>query len=304
MLLALVPPSTGTLFTQSFTPTCSPTAALGPFRTNKVFTPTQTKTALLGPKNLFKLLTATQNRTGLLNKATAHGGFVATLSSSGAFSKGLLYARQFAATLFGGSGGGSPAIDDTYSETNRSNSKLINPPVTVAFGQTFTSSGGTLVQVRFYLFNTGSTTGNATVSLYALSGGLPTGSALATSDPFDTSTLTGFPAQAIDFAFSGVNQYSMVAATSYAIVINFAGANLNVEVDDTSPKQGSLPRSVSLAGSGNCHLKISLPRCSQVVAADLSWTIPTVKLIRVEFSPSLASVTMILDRRLYQVAEL
>jgi hypothetical protein len=235
MLLALVPPSTGTLFTQSFTPTCSPTAALGPFRTNKVFTPTQTKTALLGPKNLFKLLTATQNRTGLLNKATAHGGFVATLSSSGAFSKGLLYARQFAATLFGGSGGGSPAIDDTYSETNRSNSKLINPPVTVAFGQTFTSSGGTLVQVRFYLFNTGSTTGNATVSLYALSGGLPTGSALATSDPFDTSTLTGFPAQAIDFAFSGVNQYSMVAATSYAIVINFAGANLNVEVDDTSP---------------------------------------------------------------------
>jgi hypothetical protein len=99
MVLALVPPSTGTTFTQSFTPTCSPTAALGPFRTNKLFTPTQTKSALLGPKNLFKLLTATQNRTGLLNKATAHGSFVANLSSSGAFAKGLLYARQFAATF-------------------------------------------------------------------------------------------------------------------------------------------------------------------------------------------------------------
>lgn len=78
------------VFTQNFTPTCSPTAALGPKRTSK-------------------LLTATKSSSGFLNRATAHGGFVATLSSSGAFAAARKYLRNFAATLFPASGSSFPS---------------------------------------------------------------------------------------------------------------------------------------------------------------------------------------------------
>lgn len=75
--------------------------------------------------------------------------------------------------------------------------------------------------VMFRLKKEGSPTGNAHAVLYVMSGtygvdGLPTGSALATSDDFDVSTLTDSVVW-YDFTFTGEQQYQMQADTYYCI---------------------------------------------------------------------------------------
>lgn len=54
-----------------------------------------------GPTTYPVALTATFTPTATVRKLTSQGGFVATLSLAGNFAKGLLYLRNFAATLFG-----------------------------------------------------------------------------------------------------------------------------------------------------------------------------------------------------------
>ncbi len=108
---------------------------------------------------------------------------------------------------------------DNYSENNQdSTGSLINAD---KLAQSFTSTGGTLQTVKFYLKKSGSPTGNATAKLYTHSGtfgssGVPTGAALATSDNFDVATLTG-SFQLITFTFTGAQQYSMTNGTNYVV---------------------------------------------------------------------------------------
>jgi hypothetical protein len=135
-------------------------------------------------------------------------------------------------------------------------------------GQSFDSgAGGDLNACRFYLFKEGSPTGNSHVRLYAHTGTFgtssePTGSALATSDNFDVTTLTGTP-QLIEFTFS--TPYEMSASTKYVLVHVYTesgGLTQNVHIgrDASSPTH-----------SGNaviCH-DISSPSWTPLDGQDL-----------------------------------
>lgn len=90
-------------------------------------------------------------------------------------------------------------------------------------GQSFTvSTLHNITSCEFYLRKSGAATGLAHAVLYAHTGtygtnGKPTGSALATSDDFDVSTLTTSD-QLITFTFNSSQQYTMAADTYYCIV--------------------------------------------------------------------------------------
>jgi len=120
-------------------------------------------------------------------------------------------------------------IDDSFTTTPDNNDNLYS--VQPRVGQSFISGGGTLEQAVFQLVKfSGSPTGNAVATLYAATGlfgtaqNLPTGSALATSDNFDVSTLTG-SLQDITFTFTGANRYAMVAGTNYFIAVEYSGGD-------------------------------------------------------------------------------
>ena len=113
---------------------------------------------------------------------------------------------------------------DSYSEN------LVNDYTKVVYslfnyvGTRFTNiNPSTLSSARFYLKKVGVISGNAVVKIFALSGGLPIGSALATSDNFDVSILTT-TAQLITFNFSGVNQI-VLTSQQYAVVIYYTGGS-------------------------------------------------------------------------------
>ncbi len=127
--------------------------------------------------------------------------------------------------------GKSPSIVDSYSETNKNEDldDLQGIGVTKA-GQAFTTTQGTLDSCKFFLTRSGTCTGNITASLYAMTGNygttaIPTGSALATSDPIDASTISNSIYQLITFTFSGANRYSMVA-THYIISVEYSGGGI------------------------------------------------------------------------------
>jgi len=101
-----------------------------------------------------------------------------------------------------------------------------------ALGQSFNATQTIeLTAVQFYLMKTGLPTGNAHAVLYAHNGvfgtsSLPTGAALATSDNFDVSTLTG-ALQLINFTFSGANIYELQAGTQYVIAYQNPAAGID-----------------------------------------------------------------------------
>ena len=125
------------------------------------------------------------------------------------------------------SGGGIAS----YGETNYNTYYQIDAtnPDTYLMGEVFNNIvADTLNGCKFYLFKSGTPTGNIHAALYAVTGtygsdAALTGSALATSDAFDVSTLTGSP-QLISFSFSG---YSLAANTNYAIVVDTTGSTSN-----------------------------------------------------------------------------
>jgi len=93
-------------------------------------------------------------------------------------------------------------------------------------------------QVSVRLWKVGSPTGNAVIKIYAHTGtygsGTPTGSALATSDNLDVSTIAGSSTQ-YDIAFSGANQIRLDANTKYFWIVEFTGGDgsnhINIEND-------------------------------------------------------------------------
>jgi hypothetical protein len=118
-------------------------------------------------------------------------------------------------------------LNDSYSETNANSSVILmgqsgGLTAWYAGGQAFSSIGGKLSQVKFYLHKTGTPTGNLFAKLYAMSGtfgstGIPTGPMLAKSNAINVATLTG-SAQLIAFTFSGAQQYLMTNGTHYVII--------------------------------------------------------------------------------------
>jgi len=97
---------------------------------------------------------------------------------------------------FDSSGGGSPAVVDSLAETGFAwDGHAVYGVNYTKMGQAFTpSSSGNLTSAQFYFYNDGLLTGTAVARLFAISGtygtdAKPTGSALATSDNFDVSTI-------------------------------------------------------------------------------------------------------------------
>lgn len=111
--------------------------------------------------------------------------------------------------------------------------------------QSFTGDGSIISAAIFSIDKTGSPVGDIRAKVYAHSGtygtdSLPTGTALATSDPFPAASLTGSFAP-ISFAFSGVNKILLEAGVYYCLVVEFTyvsgggGAFVNVGADVSSP---------------------------------------------------------------------
>lgn len=93
-------------------------------------------------------------------------------------------------------------------------------------GQSFTATASVaLTNAYFLLSQIGSPTGNAVAKLYAHSGtfgtsSVPTGTALATSDNLDVSTITGSAAL---YTFTFSTPYTLTAGTNYVITIEYGG---------------------------------------------------------------------------------
>jgi hypothetical protein len=134
---------------------------------------------------------------------------------------------------------------DSYPESNYSaDDVFVNVSFGKTRGQTFASNGEKITAVKFYLKKSGSPTGNAVVKIYAHTGvfgatGKPTGSALATSDNFDVSTL-GTSYGLVTFTFSGANQYQTSTGIKYVAVMEYSSPVNFVYIgsDNTSPSHG------------------------------------------------------------------
>lgn len=128
------------------------------------------------------------------------------------------------------------AVSDSFSETNQDATAALGNGTVTGKAQTFTATHGELERATFYLSKTLSPTGNAVAKLYATSGNLPTGAALATSGNLDVSTLTG-TLTLVNLSFT--DQFEMVVGTTYAIVLEYSGGDasnyVNVGVDATAP---------------------------------------------------------------------
>ena len=131
---------------------------------------------------------------------------------------------------------------DSYSETNQSATFQIFG-TTDGAGQSFLGNGGTLSKAKFYIRWTGAqSTETLNAKIFAHTGtygtsSAPTGAALATSDNFDSSSLTS-SFQLIELNFSGANKISLTNGTPYVVRIDSATVPANgfdVGVDSTSP---------------------------------------------------------------------
>ena len=131
---------------------------------------------------------------------------------------------------------------DSYSETNQNayGNVWASYP---GEGQSFTAIAGKLGSCKFYCKKNGSPTGNIWAELYAHAGtygtsSVPTGSALATSNTIDISTLsTSYTL--VKFSFTGANLYKLVNGTKYCIAVRYTGGDeynsLYAGFDNTSP---------------------------------------------------------------------
>lgn len=129
------------------------------------------------------------------------------------------------------------ALIDSYSKDYQNTYSYIYGDNYYGHGCSFTNVNlCNLNSVIFYLAKFGYPTGNAVAKIYAHSGtygasSLPTGSALAVSEPFDVSALTS-SYQLITFNFTGVNRIALSAATYYCVTIEYTGgdASNNIRV--------------------------------------------------------------------------
>lgn len=159
-----------------------------------------------------------------------------------------VYARYFSSQTSGGANGilytnvlegsaGTEFIADSYDEANQDGFFVLpgNSDDTSRAAQSFTAKGGTLDRASFYLAKEGSPTGTMVAKLYAHSGtfgsgGVPTGSPLATSDTLDISALTTDFAM-VEFPFSGANQIQLAEGTHYCISFEYGAGNASNRPD-------------------------------------------------------------------------
>lgn len=138
---------------------------------------------------------------------------------------------------------GAGIVADSYSESNQSNYQSLRGDGNIVAGQVFTpTSSGTLYTCKFYLTKVGSPTGNAYAKIWSLTGAVgakvPTGTALATSDALDISTVTG-SYTLITLSFTGDNQISLTSGATYGISLTSDNGTstdcIRMGVDSSAP---------------------------------------------------------------------
>lgn len=133
---------------------------------------------------------------------------------------------------------------ESYDNTNYDANTTAYSANRQCVGQSFTvTTTCTLESVAFYIGRTNNTmSGNITVYVYAHTGtmgtsSVPTGSALATSDTKDISTIS-YSYNKDTFTFSGANKITLTAG-NYCAVISYPGGDathyMNVAYDNSSP---------------------------------------------------------------------
>lgn len=128
------------------------------------------------------------------------------------------------------------AVIDSYSEANSDVASGFEK-----MGQSFTGNGNSIGKVKWYVASvSGSPSGNCYAAIYAHSGtfgtsSVPTGSALATSNSVDMSTISS--GSLVSFTFA--TPYGTTNGTKYVVTLEFSsydsGNTLSVGVDFTSP---------------------------------------------------------------------
>lgn len=119
---------------------------------------------------------------------------------------------------------------DSYSQSNVNTNGFVRDDVYPRYGQSFTASSGVLNSAKFWVKRVGSPTGNLICNIYAHTGtfgtstGKPTGSALATSDGIDISTIST-TAALVTFTFTGANKISLSGGTNYCVVLERSGGS-------------------------------------------------------------------------------
>lgn len=119
---------------------------------------------------------------------------------------------------------------DSYSESNGGTNGSVRDDLYLRWGQSFTATAGVLDSAKFSIKRVGSPTGNLVATIYAHTGtygtntGKPTGSAIATSDPIDVSTISTTQAL-VTFTFTGANKITLVDATKYCVVLERSGGS-------------------------------------------------------------------------------
>lgn len=139
-------------------------------------------------------------------------------------------------------------IIDSYIESNRSSALNIYEGGSFAYvGQSFSvSTEAKVSKATAYLKKNNNPTGNVTAYLYAHSGtygssSVPTGSPIATSRPYDVSTLPS-DYELIDFDFP--TRPTLSASTNYCLVLSVGGGSTSATnrplwgSDNSSPTHG------------------------------------------------------------------
>ena len=138
------------------------------------------------------------------------------------------------------------------------------------FGQSFSNtSASVLNSCRFKLQKSASPTGYIYVNIYAHTGtygttGLPTGSALATSDGVDASTIST-TATEYTFTFSGTNKINLSASTYYCLVAFYTGGSSTNKIRIYFYSSGTInihPGIAFYSANGSTWTKISTPAYS------------------------------------------
>ena len=126
------------------------------------------------------------------------------------------------------------------------NSNLYTGDV-ISFAQSFVGDGKTLDLMGFHATGGAGKTGTVVAKLYLASGGKPTGSVLATSDPLNAVDLPIFSTTAnyVRFSFTGANKYLLSNGVEYCAAIEHTAAttfSTGVRVFFATPNDGSFAK--------------------------------------------------------------
>lgn len=180
----------------------------------------------------------------------------------------------------------SKTIIDSYDISNQNSRFGLNNTVKKR-GQSITGDGNELKSVLFHLHKIGSPTGSAKVELFAHSGtfgssSVGTGSALATSDTIDVSTLIQDTDtnvfDPIRFNFS--TPFTLVDGTNYVITVTYTnGSSTNqvgVAIDTTSPTHAGNASSFTTIWSSAGTIDLLFEANQSNTGLSLEGFIPTV----------------------------